>query len=63
MFTRQHYKAIAEILADEIIGDDSHETYVTVFSIATQLADYFERGNPRFHRGRFMVASGIMKEV
>ena len=60
MFTKRHYKAIAKILSDEITSDDSHETYVTVYNIATQLADYFEHGdNPRFDCERFMLACGM----
>lgn len=59
MFALQHYKAIAEMLYDEILSDSSHETYVTVYNLGTQLADYFASDNPRFDHERFLEACGL----
>ena len=63
MFTRQHYKAIAEIIREQ-------KEHVRVFTghmmaeaackdIAAQLADYFAKDNPRFDREKFLNACGI----
>lgn len=63
MFIRQHYEAIAEIIKSRI-------EYVSVFTdhtmakgtcngIATELADYFAKDNPRFDRDKFLEACGL----
>lgn len=63
MFTRQHYRAIAEIIKkeytrfDNICKDD--EGKLAIQSIARSLADYFVDNNPRFDRQKFLAACGL----
>jgi len=58
MFTKQHYKAIAEIIsiASGHVGDDS--CYDVLLdcpdSIAPALADYFAKDDPNFDRKKFI---------
>lgn len=71
MFTKKHYKAIAEIIKSEYMrydgtGENDYEGKDTVGCIAGKLADYFEQNNPRcektntgFNRNRFMKACGL----
>lgn len=56
MFTKQHYEAIAEIIHSRTI---SWEVAEEIRYIAIDLADYFQRDNPRFNRGRFLAACGM----
>lgn len=59
-FTRQHYKAIAEVIKRhcdlQTIDDATDET---ILDIVSDLSDYFASDNERFDRGRFMKACGI----
>ena len=71
MFTRQHYKAIAEIIKENAvcvpIGESDHEkTDARVMGqkmagnwISQALADYFAADNPRFDRTKFIEACGL----
>ena len=56
MFTRQHYKAIAEILERHngiaIHGADYCD-------LVEDIADYFATDNPRFDKSRFILACGL----
>ncbi len=63
MFTRQHYKAIAEIIAKrkpsftttrEDIGKMTVCRYIT-----KDLADYFAADNEQFDRQKFLAACGL----
>ena len=56
MFTRQHYKAIAEILE---YYENSPFFLDTVKGIADKLADYFAADNSRFDREQFLQACGL----
>lgn len=63
-FTKQHYKAIAEIIGKEIdpsclISEDACDTCKAVERIARTLTDYFEKDNPLFDRKKFLDACGI----
>lgn len=60
MFTRQHYKAIAEIVK-LCSGPDIHHGYQTTHTadLVDGLADYFAQDNPRFDRAKFRAACGI----
>lgn len=71
MFTRQHYKAIAEIINTRI-GDGFTRTDYdegwndAIRGIAPVLADYFEQDNmsvrlsrPNFDRQKFIDACGV----
>lgn len=66
MFTRQHYKVIAEIVK-EAVGLDGTETDAWIVEHARQcghqftdrLADYFAKDNPRFDRAKFLAACGL----
>ena len=56
MFERRHYEAIAKTLAGGNNGD------MATFHAAHDLADMFERDNPRFNRARFLAACGLKPE-
>ena len=63
MFTRQHYKAIANIIekhTDEI-NDEVHNHYMIVprNTLINELADYFAQDNPLFDQDKFLKACGI----
>ena len=68
MFTKQHYKAIAEIIKDnqpEIsphapeseLQEGAIKDYQRYVGLA--LADYFAGNNPLFDRQKFLEACGI----
>lgn len=64
MFTKQHYRAITEIIASErqfASAADGHCTacLCRIDAIARRNADYFEQDNPRFDRQKFLKACGI----
>jgi len=60
MFTKQHYKTIAEIIKKEIDHWEKKEPRVQIAltEISHNLADYFSGDNPRFDRNKFMDACG-----
>ncbi len=58
MFTRQHYKAIAEIVRDRTF-DYHGRDYIFPALLAYDLVDYFIKDNPRFDRDKFLAACGI----
>lgn len=64
MFTKQHYKAIAEIikgqkeLADVFVAKQF--VIQRISDIAAGLAGYFAEDNPRFDREKFLVACGLI---
>jgi hypothetical protein len=55
MLTRKVYEAQAAIIARHVpkAGRD------TCYDIATDLANYYEKDNPRFDRTRFFEACGL----
>ena len=62
MFTKQHYKAIAEIITRRIAlnqgtGRTPHFLYAD--DLALDLADYFAKDNPQFDKDKFFVACGL----
>lgn len=60
MFTRQHYKAIAEIIkSTREAMDDRCEWYHAVNTIECKLKEYFEQDNPLFNRQKFLEACEI----
>ena len=60
MFTRQHYKAIAEIVKNAKERDFWSSFRVQALArIAYDLADCFGKDNPRFDRQKFFDACGI----
>lgn len=62
MFTRQHYKAIAEIIDKRTKlnqGTKRTAKFLYADDLAGDLADYFYNDNPRFNRDKFMVACGL----
>jgi len=63
MFTRQHYKAIAEIVRETSdVYDHPNLIYfeaIPTKTFADKLADYFAADNPRFDRDQFLIACGI----
>lgn len=58
MFTKQHYKAIAEIIR-HAVASTSKEEQVMAAPLANELADYFTTDNDRFDRKKFMIACGL----
>ena len=63
MFTRQHYKAIAEIVKKNTDRHD-HPQFNYWDAMGTddfcdELADYFAADNPRFDRTKFLEACGL----
>ncbi len=62
MITRQHYKAIAEIIKETPVDIDT-DTTTTVerfrSEISRKLAVYFTNDNPRFDYEKFMAACGL----
>ena len=60
MFTRQHYKAIAEIVKsakEDYRGGTPAELVLS--TIDEQLADYFAGDNPLFSRDKFLTACEV----
>jgi hypothetical protein len=57
MFTRQHYKAIAEIIAKNTESFPYFERKaIPLDRLVNELARFFARDNPRFSRERFETA-------
>lgn len=63
MFTRQHYKAIAEIISrnqDRLrvsdVADCENGLPCIHLDIIGDLTDYFAKDNPQFDRERFLAA-------
>jgi len=67
MFTRQHYKAIAEIIKEETQDanqpadglDGLYATRRAGLNIAQRLARYFTKDNLRFDRTKFLITCGF----
>jgi hypothetical protein len=65
MFTRQHYKAIAEIIDGVCLmgyepqGGEQDGADIAKSQIGKDLANYFIKDNPRFDRERFLTACGL----
>jgi hypothetical protein len=61
MFSRRHYVAVAEVLADvrehEVRSDDEERL---VDSIVYHFEALFERDNPNFDSTRFLEAVGVL---
>ena len=55
MMTRKHFEAQAAIIKKHVATAGRDFCY----ELAIDLADYFERDNPRFDRGRFFKACGV----
>jgi len=58
MFTKQHYKEIASIIANSHDACED-EGYWAVEGIAEDLIDYFIENNPNFDRDKFLKACGF----
>ena len=56
MFTRQHYEAIATIIANKYADYDKQQS---IQEIACDLADYFEQDNVNFSKKKFLKAYGV----
>jgi len=61
MLTKQHHKAIAEIIKEEIDHWEKNapRVQIALTEVSHNLADYFEKDNPRFDYNKFMIACGI----
>lgn len=66
MFTRQHFEAIAEILYQygHVVGrnnDFDQGAEWAVSNVTEELANLFQKDNPRFDRQKFFEAAGVDK--
>ena len=62
MFTRQHYKAVAEIIRKRQnlnTGTKRTPRFLYADDLAGDLADYFDEDNPQFDRQKFLEACGL----
>jgi hypothetical protein len=57
-FTRQHYEAIAKIIATHVKRADG-QTLIVLNTIANDLADVFRDDNSRFDKGFFLNKCGV----
>lgn len=57
-FTRQHYNAVAKIIANHMKHADG-ATEIVLNTIANDMADLFKDDNPRFDKGYFLTACGV----
>lgn len=60
MFTRQHYKAVAEIIKKHSSEDNFSIKVIDVDVLTYHLADYFAKDNERFDREKFLEACGCL---
>lgn len=62
MFSRRHYRIIAQVIADLSLSDDEHDNLGLIEldalreSVARQFADALATGNPNFNRVKFLAA-------
>lgn len=64
MFTKQHYKPIADILSYHVkynANADSNEdgSLDVCIDITNELADYFATDNSEFNKDKFLKACGV----
>lgn len=57
--TKQHFEAIAEILAGDMACSTTEAEVLRVRGITLSLADYFKKVNPDFDRAKFYAAVGV----
>jgi len=65
MLSKKHYKAIAEIISQELdfattIDGHCPNCKYRIKTLAENLADYFEEDNPRFDRQKFLRACELL---
>ena len=53
MATKKDYIAVATAIGNSIAKQDIADS--SAYSLATELANYFEQDNPRFNRHRFFT--------
>jgi len=68
MFTKKHYKAIAEMIQTHQPNDPQENDYCHgkadgMFFLTRDLADYFAKDNPRFDREKFLAACGELEAI
>ena len=63
MFTKQHYKAIAAIVADNthrrIMNGNPHTPTIQKEGLVRALSDYFAADNPLYNHEKFVEACNI----
>ena len=63
MFTRQHYKAIAEIInaatCEVHMFNGQRHKMLSQHFVIDDLADYFAKDDAGFDRGKFLTACGL----
>ena len=57
MFSKRHYQAIADALSRTSTYSSQGQSQKVM--IVVELADTFEKDNPRFDRARFIEACGL----
>ena len=57
-FTKQHYEAIAKIIATHVKRADG-QTLLVLNTIANDMADVFSDDNSRFDKGFFLNKCGV----
>jgi len=60
--TKKHFEAISKVLSKyqaTPLYESDYSDYRTAAHIAEDLADYFEKENPKFQREKFLQACGI----
>ena len=61
IFTRRHYQAIAEVIADTKISH-FNEGLFAIQEVTEDFCDMFSRDNPNFNREKFLKACGMEGE-
>ena len=59
MFTRKHFQTIARTIKD---NKNHKRVKNAVHNIALELANEFEKDNPRFDREKFIKACGLISD-
>lgn len=57
--SRKHYRAIAEMLRQHIVGGTTPEEIATATAIAMNLTGFLKEDNRKFDRARFLTAVGL----
>ena len=58
-FTRQHYESIAKMIKEIASFMETRQQEEVLEDLVEKLAAYFKEDNPRFDKGRFIIACGI----
>lgn len=59
MFTKQHYKVIADIIKTNQRKDDTLFTMAAHLNLVKSLTEYFVKDNDMFDKQKFLKACGL----